>query len=79
MNLWKNWKTSVTSVITASFGFVVFSPELFVHMPWLVAISKYAMVGGLAAMGVMSKDFNAHSTIAETEAATVAAEPKLPG
>ena len=37
---------------TAFFGFVVFSPETFAHAPWLIALSKFAMAGGLAALGI---------------------------
>jgi hypothetical protein len=69
----KNWKTSVAGVVTAFFGFVVASPETFSQVPWLVTLAKYAVAGGLASMGLLGKDYNSHSTVAETQAATASA------
>jgi len=51
-----SWKTTVIGIATALFAFVAFDPELFSAMPWLIAISKFAMIGGLAGMGIVSKD-----------------------
>jgi hypothetical protein len=47
-----DWKHSATLIATCLFGFVVFSPETFIKVPWLIALSKFAMAGGLAAMGI---------------------------
>jgi hypothetical protein len=52
----RNWKTTVSGLIAAACGFVVFSPELFVRWPFVVAIAKYATIGGLATLGVTAKD-----------------------
>ena len=67
----KSWKTSLLGLIAAFAGFVTFSPDLFVRWPWVVAISKYIMVGGLAGIGFAAKDSDVHSTVAETKAATI--------
>ena len=53
-----SWKTTVIAAATAFFGFVLFSPDTFAGALWLVALSKYAFLGGLAGMGIASKDFN---------------------
>ncbi len=54
----KNWKTTLFALITAVFGFVMFSPELFEAMPWLIAIAKYIAAGGLIGLGLSAKDKN---------------------
>jgi hypothetical protein len=66
----KNWRTTLAGIVTAGFGFVLFSPDLFSHWPWLVAVAKYSTVGGLAAMGFAGKDCTTHSTVAQVERAT---------
>jgi uncharacterized membrane protein len=43
---------SLALIVTCLFGFVVFSPETFSAVPWLIALSKFAMAGGLAALGI---------------------------
>jgi hypothetical protein len=51
-----NWRTSVASFATAALGFVAMSPEFFAHWPLLIAIAKYAALGGLVAFGISAKD-----------------------
>lgn len=51
-----NWKTTVIGLFTAFFAFVVFSPDTFSGIPWLVNLSKFAAAGGLAALGIAAKD-----------------------
>jgi hypothetical protein len=51
-----NWKTSGSALITAFFGFVIFSPDLFSGVPWLVALARYGAAGGLISMGLFAKD-----------------------
>lgn len=51
-----NWKTTVISLGTAFFAFVVFAPEQFTAVPWLVSLAKFAAAGGLAAFGLVAKD-----------------------
>lgn len=69
-----SWKTSAAGVVSALFGFVLFAPEHFVQWPWLVSLSKFALAGGLAALGLFSKDATVHSTAPEVHAATVQAQ-----
>jgi predicted exporter len=64
----RNWKTSLSGLVTALSGFVAFSPELFSRWPWVVALSKYAMVGGLAGMGLYVKDKNVSGNPSQVEA-----------
>lgn len=61
------WKTSLSGFVTASAGFVAFSPELFIHWPWIVALAKYTMVGGLAALGVAARDQHNHDAEASAK------------
>ena len=51
-----SWKTSVIGVLSAAAGFVAFSPALFAKWPWVNEVAKYIMVGGLAGLGLASKD-----------------------
>ena len=67
----KNWRTTLAGIVTAGFGFVLFSPDLFAHWPWLIALAKYATVGGLATMGFSAKDCTTHSTVTQVEQASV--------
>jgi hypothetical protein len=57
-NYLANWKTTVSGLLTAFFGFVAFSPGLFGKWPWVGQVAQYAMIGGLAALGVSAKDNN---------------------
>ena len=54
----KNWKTTLAGAITAFFAFVLFSPETFSAAPWLIALRKFAVAGGLLGMGIAGKDYN---------------------
>jgi cytochrome b subunit of formate dehydrogenase len=51
-----NWKTTVSGLITAAAGFVIFFPEYFARWPLVLATAKYITVGGLAALGILGKD-----------------------
>ena len=53
-----SWKTTTAAAASAFFGFVLFTPESFVAYPWLIALSKYAFLGGLVAFGISAKDFD---------------------
>jgi hypothetical protein len=66
----KSWKTTTAGLITALAGFVLFSPATFQHWPWVADLAKYIMVGGFAALGLVSKDSTEHSTITEVEKST---------
>jgi hypothetical protein len=52
----KNWKTSLSAVVTAFFMFVLFDPQWFPL--WMISIAKFASIGGLISMGINSKDRN---------------------
>ncbi len=57
--LYGNWKTTAIGVILSFTGFVAFSPGSFGgEQAVLVQFCKYITSGGLAALGVYSKDFN---------------------
>jgi hypothetical protein len=52
----KNWKTTALGAATAFFAFVAFDPQWFPAV--LVSLAKFAMIGGLAGLGIAAKDFN---------------------
>lgn len=66
----KSWPTSLSGIVVFVAGFVVFSPETFVHYPVVVQIAKYVMGGGVLALGFTSKSTNVHSTVEEVAAAS---------
>ncbi len=66
----KSWRTTVSAVATAAFGFILFSPQYFHAVPWLVDIAKYATLGGMIAFGINSKDVQVHSTEGQVMLAT---------
>jgi hypothetical protein len=51
-----NWKTTAAAIFTALFAFIVFSPDTFAGLPWLVNLAKFATAGGLMAFGILAKD-----------------------
>jgi hypothetical protein len=55
-----NRKTTITSAISAAASFVLFAQvQHFINFPgWAMAIALFCQVGGLAAFGVMAKDYN---------------------
>jgi hypothetical protein len=57
-SMFVSWQPTVAAIITAFFGFVLFSPELFADFPWLIAIAKYGAAGGLVALGLSAKQYN---------------------
>ena len=52
----KNWRTTAAGLVTALAAFVVFSPELFAAWPWVIAVAKFAGIGGLGALGIAGHD-----------------------
>jgi hypothetical protein len=55
----KNWKTTAIGITLSFTGFVAFSPSTFGgEQAPLVQVCKYITSGGLAALGIASKDFN---------------------
>ena len=51
---YSEWKTTVAGLVTAIFAFILFSPVYF--EPWMIDLAKFGMAGGLASMGILSKD-----------------------
>lgn len=57
--VFKNWKTTAIGITLSFTGFVAFSPSTFGgEQAPVVQICKYITSGGLAALGICSKDFN---------------------
>jgi hypothetical protein len=55
----KNWKTTTIGITLSFTGFVAFSPTTFGgEQTAFVQVCKYITSGGLAALGIASKDFN---------------------
>jgi hypothetical protein len=55
----KNWKTTTIGLMLSCSGFVAFSPSTFGgEQAPLVQVCKYVTSGGLAALGIVGKDFN---------------------
>lgn len=54
-----NWKTTVIGILLSFTGFVAFSPSTFGgEEAVFVQFCKYITSGGLAVLGISSKDFN---------------------
>jgi len=51
----KDWKTTLFGLVSAFFAFVLFSPQYFPS--WLHDLSAFAVVGGLAGLGITAKDY----------------------
>ncbi len=54
----KSYKTTIFAIITAAFGFILFAPEYFQSVPWLIDLAKFGAAGGLVAFGLSAKDNN---------------------
>jgi predicted exporter len=54
--LTKNWKTTTVGSITAVTGYIAMFPAGFKDE--VVNVSRYIQVGGLASLGLVSKDFD---------------------
>lgn len=52
----KNWRTTASSCLTAFSAYVALFPDDFRHLPVLVHIAKFFVVGGLAAFGIAARD-----------------------
>ena len=48
----RSWKTTVSGIVTAAAGFVLFSPDTFAAWPWLIELAKYIAIGGAACLGI---------------------------
>jgi hypothetical protein len=58
-NAIRSWKTTVIGITLSFTGFVSFSPQTFGGEPAIfVQVCKYITSGGLAALGIVAKDFN---------------------
>lgn len=54
----KSWKSTVIGILSAAFAFILFTPETFLAFPWLISLAKFVLVGGLAGLGIVAKDYN---------------------
>lgn len=59
----RNWKTSTAGIASMAFSFIALFPNRF----WgedalIVEVSKFAIAGGLAALGILAKDYNVTGT-----------------
>jgi hypothetical protein len=55
----RNWKTTATGILLSVTGFVAFSPDTFGgDKAFIVQVSRYVHLGGLATLGITAKDFN---------------------
>lgn len=55
----KNWKTTTIGLVIAFTGFVTFSPDTFGGSnSFIVILSRYITSGGLAVLGIASKDYS---------------------
>jgi hypothetical protein len=52
----KNWKTTVSSFVTAIASFIAMNADLFPEKSMIVRLSQFVVVGGLVAFGIASKD-----------------------
>ena len=69
----KSWKSTLFGAISCVAGLVLALNNNGVVLPkWLVATAGYVLAGGLGGLGLVSKDWNAHSTTDQVQAATVA-------
>jgi hypothetical protein len=58
-NAVRSWKTTAIGITLSFTGFVAFSPSTFGgEQTAFVQVCKYVTSGGLAALGIASKDFN---------------------
>jgi hypothetical protein len=55
-----SYKTTIAACISAGASFVLFAQSAgYVHFaPIVMALSAFAQIGGLAAFGVVAKDYN---------------------
>jgi hypothetical protein len=51
----KDWKTTTAGIVSAFFTFVLFKPDYF--PPIMFDLAAFALVGGLAALGITARDF----------------------
>lgn len=56
--MFTNWKTTLTGVLSAAASFVLFAQSLhYATFPPIVnALAAFALVGGLAGLGITAKD-----------------------
>lgn len=69
----KNWKTSLFGLLAAVAGFIAMHPQYTAHWPVINDIAGYVMAGGMAGIGLASKDSTTHSTREEVQDASITA------
>lgn len=63
-----SWKTTTAAIVGCTAGFITFTPQYF-H-PMVVDLAKYIMIGGFATIGILGKDADVHSTVAQVQTST---------
>lgn len=54
-----SWKTTLLGLVSATAGFVAYSPDMFGgEGEPLVQVCKFINLGGLAGLGLVAKDWN---------------------
>ena len=55
----RNWKTSLSGVVSSIAGLVLAMSTAGVVLPkWVLVTAGFAMAGGFSAMGIFAKDYN---------------------
>jgi len=56
----KNWKTTISGVLSAAAGLVVYlhSGGYVAEPGWLLGAANFIMIGGIASLGLSAKDGN---------------------
>jgi hypothetical protein len=50
------WTSSFAMLASAGLAFVLFAPEFFQTWPVIIALAKFAAIGGLAGLGIKAMD-----------------------
>lgn len=60
----RNWKTTLTSVVSAIGSFVIFAEQTkMIDFPdWAMAVALFMAAGGLVAFGIVAKDYSTSGT-----------------
>ena len=77
-----SWKSTVSALVSAAGMFVIFAsaPPYSVHFPvWISALAGFMALGGLAALGINSKDSDVTGgTIVQPGIPVAAVQPGAP-
>ena len=55
----RSWKSTISGLVSAGASLVIFMGTQGVVMPhWVSSVASFVLVGGLASMGIVGKDYN---------------------